>query len=112
MSKIFYDHLIDLSKVEKRVKKIAKTPEEREEIYQLIDEIIHHRMVGCILHELPPKDHQEFLCKFCNQPGSDGLMDYLKEHIKRDISKFLKKEIHNLAIELLEYVERRTRPEE
>ncbi len=110
MSKIFYDHLIDLTEVEKKIKKIAKTPEEREEIYHLVDEIIHHRVIGCILDELPQKNHQEFLCEFCKQPHDEGLLAYLGEHIGHDIREFIKKQIHMLTLELLDYMEKQTRP--
>ncbi len=110
MSKIFYDHLIDFSEVEKKVKKIAKTPEEREEIYRLIDEIIHHRVIGCILNELPEKNHKEFLQEFSLRPYDEGLFSYLGQHIGRDIGEFIKQEVHMLTVELLSYIEERTRP--
>lgn len=110
MSKIFYDHLVDLSQVEKKVKKIAKTQEEREEIYRLIDEIIHHRVIGCILNELPEKSHKEFLQELSDRPHDEGLLSYLGKNIGRDIGEFIKNEIHQLTVELLSYIEERTRP--
>ncbi len=111
MSKIFYDDLVDLGKVEKRIKKIAKTPEEKEELYQLVDEIVHHKVVGCILDKLPPEHHENFLRRFSDKPHDDGILEWLRENITEDIEEFIRKEIRMLAVELLVIVEERTRPE-
>ena len=50
MSKLFYDHLVDLSELEKLIKKHVKDAEARHEIYQLIDEavnnLIHQEAIG------------------------------------------------------------------
>jgi len=109
MSKIFYDHLVDLSEVEKKIKKITKTQEEREELYRLVDELVHHRVVGCILDELPEKNHKEFLQEFSSRPHDEGLFAYLGQHVGRDVFEFIKKEIHMLTVELLGYIEQHTR---
>ena len=110
MSKVFYDDLLDLSKVEKKIKKIARTHEEREELYKLVDEIVHHRVVGCILEKLPKDHHQEFLTKFIEKPHDNGLLEYLKQKIEVDIVEFIKKEIHELVLELLLIVAEATKP--
>ena len=39
MSKLFFDHLIKLDEVEVEIKKVTKTQEEREELWQIVDEI-------------------------------------------------------------------------
>jgi hypothetical protein len=110
MSKVFYDRLISLEQLEKEIKKHAKTKEEREELYELVDEMIHHKVVGCILDKLPNNHHKEFLTKFAKRPYDDGLMDYLKEKIVDDVEEFIRAEINSLAVELLKIVEATTRP--
>lgn len=110
MSKVFFDHLVDFGKIEKRIKKIAQTQEEREELYHLIDDILHHRVLGCIFEELPEKDHKEFVSKLKSHPHDKGLLDYLQGKISRDIREFLKFEIHSLATELLELIASSTKP--
>ena len=102
MSKIFYDDLIDLSKVERKIRKIAKTEEERSELWKVVDEIVHHRVMGCILGKLPGKDHGEFLEKFHERPHDEGLFDYLKDKAKEDIKFFIKEEAIKLGFELLD----------
>ena len=104
MSHIFYDNLLDLSEVEKYVKKHVKSEAERDEIYHLVDEIVHHRVVGCILDKLPTEHHKEFLEKFSEAPHDTALMEYLVSKVGSDISEFIRKEVYLLGTELLELI--------
>lgn len=102
MSKIFYDRLLTLEDLESEIKKVAKTHEEREEIWHLIDEIIHHKAMGCILDKLPRAHHEEFLEMFHNSPHDEDLLfGYLEEKIGQNAEEILKQELGNLAFELL-----------
>lgn len=101
MSKIFYDHLIVLEDVESEIKKIAQTPEEREELWNIVDETIHHRVLGCILDQLPRHYHEEFLDKFHKAPYDEGLMEYLKVKVGKNIEEVISQEIGTLAYEIL-----------
>jgi len=111
MARIFYDGIVDLGDLEKKIKKIARTQEEREELYRLVDEIVHHRVIGCILDELPREHHGEFMEKLVKKPHDEGLLEYLAQRIKKDVEEFIKYEVHKLAVELMGYVEEKTRPE-
>jgi len=102
MSKIFYDDLIDLSKVEKSIKQIAKTEEERHELWKTVDEIVHHRVLGCILRKLPSEHHIEFLEKFHERPHDESLFDYLAQRVKEDVKIFIAEEALKLGYELLD----------
>lgn len=103
MSKIFYDHLLDLEKLDKKIKEVASSQEEREEIWGLVDEIIHHRALGCILDRLSPEHHPEFLEMFHDHPHDEDLLfSYLEEKIDKNIRELLRIEMGDLAIELLE----------
>ena len=53
MSKVYYDHLIVLGDIESRIKSIAETQEEREELWQLVDDIIHQRVLACHFGHVP-----------------------------------------------------------
>jgi hypothetical protein len=101
MSKLFFDHLIKLDEVEAEIKKVTKTQEEKEELWQIVDEIIHHRVMGCILDKLPKKHHTEFLEKFHQAPYDEGLIAYLTEKIGENIEEIIRQEIGGLAYELL-----------
>jgi len=102
MSKLFFDHLLEFKKLDREIRKIAKTTEEREEIWALVDEIIHHKVVGCILDKLPRDNHEEFLEIFHKAPHDEELIfGYLKTKVGPDIEETLKKEIEKISEELL-----------
>ncbi|MBI2103468.1 hypothetical protein HYT59_00520 [Candidatus Woesebacteria bacterium] len=102
MSSIFYDHLISLDEVEKLIKESVEAPEEREELWQLIDEIIHHKVLGCIFDHLPKEHHAEFLEKIHKFPHDHKLISYLNNKITQNIEEIIKQEIGNLTYELLQ----------
>jgi hypothetical protein len=104
MSKLFFDQLIVLDDVESEIKKVAKSPEEREELWGLVDEMIHHRVLGCILDKLPRESHEEFLGKYHAAPHDEGLFGYLKEKIGDNVEELIQTEIGGLAYELLEEI--------
>lgn len=101
MSKIFYDRLIVFEEVEAEIKKVAKTPEEKEELWKEVDEIIHHKLMGCVLEKLPKDYHHEFLEKFEKAPQDEGLFKFLTEKVGEDIEAFLKVELEKLKKEIL-----------
>jgi hypothetical protein len=101
MSKLFYDHLIVIEEVEAEIKNIAESPEEREELWQIVDEIIHMRMLELFLNKLSEEHHDEFLEKFHKRPHDESLLGYLKEKINEDVEEFVKKEIKLLEKEIL-----------
>lgn len=102
MSKVFYDHLIILEGVEDEIKSATETHEEREELYEIIDEIIHHKVLGIILDYLPEKHHSTFLEKFHETPHDHGLMEYLNKKVEKNMEEIIKQEIGSLAYEILQ----------
>jgi len=104
MSKLFFDQLLVLDEVEGEIKKIAKTQEEKEELWGLVDEMVHHRVLGCVLDRLPRENHEEFLERFHASPQDESLLGYLKEKIGDNIDELIRQEIGDLAFELLEEI--------
>lgn len=102
MSKIFYDHLIILDEIDVAIKKTSKTPEEREELWNLIDQIIHHRVLSCLLDALPSNYHEEFLTKFHQSPHDESHLVYLNEKIEGNVEDLIKKEIESLSSEIFQ----------
>lgn len=101
MSKIYYDQLLDLQPVEKAIKKVAKTHEEKLELWQVVDEIVQHKIMNCILDHLPKELHSEYLEKFYSAPDDEKLLDYLKEKVKKDITLIFKEAVAVLVLELM-----------
>lgn len=110
MSKLFYDDLINLDDVEKKIKKTVKDKESREEIYQLIDEIIHHRVIGCILDRLPREHHKEFVNHISVRPHDKGILNFIGQRVAEDVLEFIRYEIHSLSGELLAIVNEASAP--
>lgn len=100
MSKVFYDHLVILSEVEVGIATIAQSREEKEELWKLVDELIHHRVMGCILDKLPREHHEEFLEKFTKEPHNEDLITYLSERME-DPETTIVCEVKLLASEIL-----------
>jgi len=104
MSKLFYDKLISLDKIEKAIALSVESSEEKQELWSLIDEVIHHKVIGCVLSKLHRKYHKEFMVKLYRKPHDDKLLDYLQKKIKIDVSEFIKAEIGSITFEVLESV--------
>lgn len=101
MSIIFYDHLVLINGLEKKLKKRANSNEEMQELWLYVEELIHHRVLECCLGNLPEEHHLEFMEKFHSKPHDKGLLDYLNLKIGKDVEKLIKAEIKKLSKELL-----------
>ncbi len=104
MSKLFFDHLIVLDDVESEIKESTETHEERHELWKIVDEIVHHRVFGCIFNHLPDEHHHDFMDKFDEAPHDHSLLDYINEKIEDKIEEIIKKETKNLAAEILQEI--------
>jgi hypothetical protein len=103
MSKLFFDKLVELKEIDKQIKKVAKTNEEKEELWGLVDEIVHHKVMGCILDKLPRIHHEEFLDLFHKSPHDEELLfAYLRKKVGDNIEELIKQEIGDLSNDLLE----------
>ena len=101
MSKVFYDHLVDFSDLEGLIKRNVKDEASRHEIYRLVDEIVHHKVLGCILDKLPADHHKEFLDHIKDHAHDEKILEYLQERISEDVNEFIRHEVHTLGSELL-----------
>lgn len=104
MSRLFYDHLVCFDDLEIEIKGIAETPEEREELWRVVDEIVHHKVLGCILDKLPQEYHDEFLTRFHEAPYDEGIIVFIddKLDIEDSIEEVIKSELRKLAEEILQ----------
>lgn len=101
MSIIFYDHLVVIKNLDKKIKKIAQSNDEEQELWKYVEELIHLKVFECCLGNLPEDNHQEFLDSFHKNPSDKGLIQYLNDKIGADVEKLIKKEIKKLSKELL-----------
>lgn len=101
MSKLFFDHLVSLEEIEVVVKNSVSSREEAEELEKLVDELVHHRVLGCVLDKLPRQHHEEFLDLFHQSPHDEKIFDYLERRIGKSIEEEISKEVKLLEKELL-----------
>jgi len=101
MSIIFYDHLVVIKDLDKKIKKHTSSNEEMQELWFYVEELIHHRVLECCLGNLPEEHHKEFLNKFHKAPYDTGLLEYLNQKIGKDVEKLIKIEIKKLSKELV-----------
>jgi len=104
MSKLFFDHLLVLDEIEVFIAKNTKSTEEKEELWGIVDEIIHHKVLDVILGKLPKSLHGKFLKKFHSHPHDENIITYLQENIAENIEDLIKKEVGDLASSLLEEI--------
>lgn len=100
MSKLFYDHLIKTDKLESHIKAVVELPEEREELWQIVDELIHHTALECILDHLHEDHHEDFLNRFHEHPHTEDHIHYLQELVGEDVEEKLAKSLNNIIIEI------------
>ncbi len=101
MSILFYDKLIALNGLDKKIKKLTSSNDEMQELWIYVEELIHHKVLECCLGNLPEEHHKEFLEKFHKSPHDEGLLGYLNNKIGKDVEKLIKTEIKKLSKELL-----------
>jgi len=102
MSKLFFDKLIVLEKVEVRINEIAESREEKEELWHIIDDMVHHRVMDVILEKLPIKYHDKFLRKYKKAPYDENIFKFLSAKVEDNIEEIIKAEIGTLAFDILE----------
>jgi hypothetical protein len=101
MSKLFYDHLIQLDQIDLVIKQSVSSKEEQEELWQLVEDMIHHKVMHIILDELPREHHNEFLEEFTKAPHDEIHIHYLKDKTGKDIEEIIQKELQQLEEETL-----------
>ncbi len=104
MSKIFYDHILELEELERAINGAVESHEEKIELWKIVDEMIHHNVFGCLLDNLPREHHEEFLDKFYQRPYDDSLIEYLNERIQSQVEELIKSEVKKLTSEILEEI--------
>ena len=101
MTKNFYSDLVIFQKIEKLIKETSMSLDEKEELWKIIDEIVHHRVMGCVLENLPREHHEEFLTKFKESPEDADLIDFLESKSGKKVSEEIKKELVKIEEEIL-----------
>jgi hypothetical protein len=105
---VFYDAVLALTELEREIKRFLADNEEKEELWNVIDDIIHHRVVSRILEAIPDQYHMEFLLRFYEAPYDQGHFEYLNgllaARTEEKIEEIIKKEMEALKKELIKEI--------
>lgn len=101
MTNVFYDHLIKLEQIDLVIKQSVSSKEEQEELWQLVEDMIHHKVIHIILDELPREHHNEFLEEFTKAPHDEMHIHFLKDKTGKDIETIIREELQRLEEETL-----------
>lgn len=93
--------MIKHANIEKLIKEHAQSQEEREELWRIVDEIVHHRIVGCVLDNLDKEHHQDFLEKMHDNAFEEDFVNYLESKTNKKVVEKIQEEIQNLESEIL-----------
>ena len=104
MSKVFYDHLIELDDLRSEIDVYTSSLEEKEELWQLVDEIIHHRILHLILDNLDHKDHTEFIEFYHKCPHDEVIVVFIKERIGDKYEEIIKNEAKKISDEIMKEI--------
>jgi len=101
VSKLFYDHLISLEQIEVVIKQSTSSKEEQEELWQLVEDIVHHKVMHVILDSLPREHHNEFLEEFSKAPHDEIHIHFLNDKSGENIEEKIRSELSQMEEELL-----------
>lgn len=101
MSHLFYDHLIHFEELNSSLNSIDLDRSQRDEFWQIIDEILHHKILEFILDNLHPYHHDHFIVMYHEMPYENSIMTYLIENVGDNFEKKLENEISKFEKELL-----------
>ena len=90
----FYDHLLDLSDLEKHLGK-------DEELMLIAKKTLRNHALVSILRVLPKDKHDQFLQEFVKSPHDQKHWTWLKNEIKDDLEKVIKTEVARAKKEIL-----------
>ncbi len=100
MSKLFFDSLVQLNRLEKAIQSRSYSHEQKVELWTIVDDIIHHRVIHIVLQNLDESDHEEFLNQLLEKPHDDELLELAQKKTKQDISALISQNANELAVEL------------
>ena len=90
----FYDHLLDLSDLEKHLGR-------DEELMLIVKKTLRNHALVSILQILPKDKHGDFLKEFSQKPDDQKHWTWLKNEIKDDLEKVIKTEVARAKKEIL-----------
>ena len=100
MATLFYDHLIDWHRLEEVLRTIDLESEEREEVWEHTEHILHTEIFIVLVTHLPVAKHEEFVQLFHAAPHAETHLEFLKKH-GADIEEKVRRKSSEIIDEVL-----------
>lgn len=97
--KSFYQNFVNLELFHQEFDRLGLSPEEREELFKILEEIYVQRLIDRVLDELPNEEKKKFM-KILIKKAELDMIEFLREKVE-DVENKLKKEVETLTAELL-----------
>lgn len=104
MSKLFYDHLTNFETINVLIHQITENKDEKEELWHIVEHILHHRVLEFILDSLHPHHHDTFIVMYHDAPYDHSILFFLKDKIHSGFDKDLEKYLQKLESELIKEI--------
>ncbi|MFC1653339.1 hypothetical protein ACFL1M_00650 [Patescibacteria group bacterium] len=100
---VFYDHIIHIHHVHSEVETLPTTDNHKQELIEIIEETVHHKIIHKILDHLHTDHHELFLERFHTYPNDETILGYLKKYVP-DIEHHIKEAAEEVKYELLKSI--------
>lgn len=101
MATVFYDHMIDWQKLIDELDRLEIGGEERQEILEHSEHVIHTEVLLVFAAHLPNDHHHEFLERFAAAPHDMSHLEFLAAHGSGDVSQKVKKRTEEVIAEII-----------
>lgn len=112
MSKLFYDHLLNLDEVDSLIKETAASEEVKQDLWKQVEGIVNPKVLEKILDKLPVENHEEFLELFHKCPHDEFVIfGYLRRKTgQNDIEEILQEELKDIGPGILKEIKLHDEP--
>lgn len=105
MSKLFFDHLIEMGEITAILDVTGLNEKERTQLLKLVDKTMNHHILDEILSHLPVEHHKDFLEQLAHAPHDKKLLTRIKKltpgNIEEAIRSRGKEVIKQIAKEIM-----------
>lgn len=101
MSHVFYDHLVDWQRLDDAVRGLAIEPEERHQLMEHAEHLIHTEVIMIFVSHLPADKHDEFITRFHSSPHDSTHLHFVVSHTTSDVESAVRQRTTQLIDEIL-----------
>ncbi len=101
MTPHIFDHLTQVEEIITEIDIHDLDVLDKDELVQLIKQILNHHTLDTVLTHLPQDKHEHFLQEYRQDPTNQQLLAWLKQEIQADIEEAIKVQAAKIKKEIL-----------